>query len=154
MKEYKDLVELLKRVQATGGLDCDNESVCAYQDMIGHSSIEQLEELANGNYKEAFYRVYGLAYGTIEAIRFHCKHGEKIKELFVTIEDYKAEVERGSFLLEEEKKKTLETAKERNELQRQYNEADRERTKLQEVKERLEAENQALKAKLYDLMTA
>ena len=40
MKQYEDLVKLVKRVQATGGMDTDEASVCDYQDMIGHSSDE------------------------------------------------------------------------------------------------------------------
>lgn len=81
MKEYKDLLELVKKVQATGGMDTDEKSVCDYQDMIGHSTDEQLRELANGDYKHAFYRIYGCAYGTIGAIQFFTKHSDKLDQI-------------------------------------------------------------------------
>lgn len=81
MKEYKDLLELVKKVQATGGMDTDEKSVCDYQDMIGHSTDEQLRELANGDYKHAFYRIYGCAYGTIGAIQFFTQHSDKLDQI-------------------------------------------------------------------------
>lgn len=78
MKDYKDLVKLINMTAATGGLDVTNEAICDYQDMIGHSSVEQLHELANGEQKETFYRVYGVAYGTIAAIKFYCENSRKL----------------------------------------------------------------------------
>ena len=78
MKDYKDLVKLINRTTATGGMEVTDEAICDYQDMIGHSSIEQLHELANGKQKETFYRVYGVAYGTIAAIKFYCENSRKL----------------------------------------------------------------------------
>lgn len=154
MKGYEDLVKLLNRVQSTGGLDVDMESVCEYQDMIGHSSIEQLEALANGTCKESFYRVYGAAYGVIEAIRFHCQHGEKITEIIrkndelnLDLEDLKEDIE---------KKDALIFAKDQhiNELISDIDKKNAEIKKAAARAEKAEQENILLKAKLYDLMTA
>lgn len=154
MKEYKDLLETLRNIQATGGMDVSNEAVCDYQDMIGHSCEEDLEELANGNYKEAFYRVYGVAYGTVEAIRFHCKHGKKIIELFDRIADLETlsntQADRINSL-----EKINEEWIERTEKTRQaWEKAEKEKIELLKKIDELEAKNQELKAKLYDLITA
>ena len=81
MKDYKDLVQTIKTIQSSHIMDCTEQAICDYQDMIGHSSIEQLEELANGAFIDTFYKVYGLAYGTGEAIKFYCQHSDKIKSL-------------------------------------------------------------------------
>ena len=149
MKEYKDLVELLKKVQSEPGhtLATDEASICEYQDMIGHSSVEDLAELANGVYKETFYRIYGMAYGTIEAIRFHCQHGEKILDICRRNDELQADVED----LTDTLKKKQETAEK---LQQGYQKALEDIKAAEDRATKLEAENIALKAKLYDLMTA
>ena len=154
MKGYEDLVTLLRKVQATGGMDCDQESVCEYQDMIGHSTEDQLAELSNGSYKRAFYRVYGEAYGVIEAIQFYCNHGEKITkiirqndELNLDLEDLKEDIA---------KKDALIFAKDQhiNELISDIDKKSTDIKKVTERAEKAEQENILLKAKLYDLMTA
>lgn len=147
MKGYEDLVKLLSRTQATGGLDVSVEAICEYQDMIAHSHDDQLEELANGNLKESFYRVYGYAYGTVEAIRFHCRHGRKILEMIAEnddlkadVEDWKAKVQKAQETTEKFRASwedlTQKTAQQENEIRRQA------------------AEIITLKAKLYDMMQA
>lgn len=154
MKDHKDLVALLKQVQSTGGLDVSCEAICEYQDMIGHSCEEDLAELANGPYKEAFYKVYGYAYGTVEAIRFHCKHGEKIRELFDAIADWEEKHAR----ISEANKLLNEQLDNRQDMAEKFREAwEKEKTEKEKAQARiaeLEKENQALKAKLYDMMTA
>lgn len=93
MSGYTELVKLLKKVQASGGLNCDEASICDYQDMIGHSSIEQLKELSNGDYKEAFYRVYCLAYGVIVTLRFYCQNSTKIENVLRERDGYVCDIE-------------------------------------------------------------
>ena len=153
MKGHAELVELLKTIQGTPGkiLATDEASVCEYQDMIGHSSEEELEELANGVYKHTFYRVYGLAYGTVEAIVFFTKHGEKIKamltenaELKCDIEDAKDDIKKAK--AEAEKYAELMT-KARDEWEAEKNEKE----KMQYVIDQKDYEIMQLKAKLYDL---
>lgn len=153
MKQYEDLVALLKRVQATGGLDCDQASICDYQDMIGHSSREQLKELANGVYIETFYKVYGLAYGTVEAIRFYTKNSENIETLLYSRDSLQCDLEEEKEKTEkakEEAKKNFDTAA------RMRDEWEKEKTEKENIKKDLEkaqAEIIELKAKLYDLIT-
>lgn len=154
MKEGKDLLPLLKKVQSTGGLDVSEQAVCDYQDMIGHSCEEDLEELANGEYKEAFYRVYGVAYGVVEAIRFHCKHGKKIIELFDRI----ADLENAERMYKDKISELADTSAEwieRTEKTRQAweNEKRAKEEALETIKKQQET-IQELKAKLYDLITA
>jgi predicted RNase H-like nuclease (RuvC/YqgF family) len=154
MKGYEELVQTLKMMQASHVTDCTTEAICEYQDMIAHSSIEQLEELANGSYKESFYRLYGIAYGTIEAIRFHCKHSQNIREILETNADQSAEIDRLNFLLTEQKKDTDAQKKACEEIQSEYATlADQNMKQTAEI-ETLKAQMQELKAKLYDLMTA
>lgn len=154
MKGYEELLELLKKTQASGLLDISNEAICDYQDMIAHSDEDQLEELADGTLKESFYRVYGYAYGTVEAIRFHCKHGRKIQEMICENEDLKDDIEKLKTDIKN-LKASLEKAYETSEKFRElWQEADQEKTQLE-----CDVVNQRqkiieLKAKLYDMMQA
>lgn len=158
MKGYEDLVKLLKQTQATGGLDISTEAICEYQDMIAHSHDDQLEELANGNLKESFYRVYGYAYGTVEAIRFHCRHGRKIIEMISENDSLKADVED----LRVEVQKARETAEKfrdswedvAQKAAQQENEFKRQAAEQENEIKRQAAEIITLKAKLYDMMQA
>lgn len=156
MKEYKDLVELVKKVQSESGhiLATDEASICEYQDMIGHSSVEDLAELANGVYKETFYRVYGMAYGTIEAIRFHCQHGEKILEICRRNDELQADVEDLTDTLKRKDEQIARKQETAEKFQQGYEKALADIKAAEERAAKAEAENIALKAKLYDLMTA
>lgn len=154
MKGYNDLVELIKKTQSTGGLFVDDNAVVEYQDMIGHSTEEQLAELANGVYKEAFYRVYGVAYGVIEAIRFHCKHGEKIIDIIRRNDELQADVEDLTDTLKKKDKQISEKQETAEKFRQGYEKALADIKAAQARAEKAEAENIALKAKLYDFMTA
>ena len=155
MKGYEDLVKTLNHIQSSRGMDCSPEAICDYQDMIGHSSIEQLAELANSDIlKEAFYKVYGEAYGTVEAIKFFCKNGQKIQDILATNADQTAEIDRLNFLLTEQKKDTEAQKKAREEIQSEYATLANQNMKQAAEIETLKAQMQELKAKLYDLMTA
>lgn len=153
MKDYNDLVELLKRVQATGGLDCDIDSVCEYQDMIGHSSEEQLADLANGKYSRVFYRVYCEAYNVHQTIEFYCKHGKFFRKLQENLADAKADVEKYEVLMNGAKNRadSLEALNKRltDDLAGMQKKSDADDAMI----ETLNAEIIQLKAKLYDMMT-
>ena len=153
MKGYEELFETVKTVQATGMLKIDDQAVIDYQDMIGHSSEEQLEALANGMYKEAFYRVYGAAAGTVEAIRFHCKHGQKIKALFERIDELEAIID-DYRSANECLNKTVDDRNDRvKSLRDECEKAEKEKAEaLETIKEQTDT-IQELKAKLYDLIT-
>lgn len=154
MKGYEDLVKLVKHVAATGGLDCDEKSICDYQDMIGHSSIEQLQELSNGTYQHAYYRVYGAAAGVIEAIKFYCQNSEKIMEilkerdgLLCDVEDLREDLQKKQDTAEKFHIGFLEAKKETETVKKDLEAAQAEISQRDE-------EIRNLKAKLYDLMTA
>ena len=144
MKNYDDLMELVKTVQASGILKTDEASVVEYQDMIGHSYVEQLEALANGDYHDAFYRVYGVAYGTLGAMEFYWKHGAKPKECRgkieilecdkIELEDKVEELEKANALLWNDKTEALaewrKTSDEKRELEVKLYEAENEIIRL------------------------
>lgn len=151
---YEDLKKTVQHIQASHVMNCTDEAITRYQDMIGHSSIEELTELANTDvYKETFYKVYGIAYGTTEAIRFYLKNSNKIKDLL----EEKADIEADRDLYLYQKQEKEKELKETSDNLRAYIQKTDEQAKRAEKAEaqitELEAENQALKAKLYDLIT-
>lgn len=153
MKGYEDLVKLLKHMQATGGLETDEKSICEYQDMIGHSTIEQLKELANSEYRESFYRVYGYSYGTVETIRFYCKNSKKIEELYEQIDEAQADAEEAKDALKKEQEKTKNFFELADENRQAWEEETKKNRELQTRIAEQDAEITKLKAKLYDMMT-
>ena len=154
MKQYEDLVKLVNNTAVTGGLDISNEAIAEYQDMIGHSSIEQLREAANGKNNETFYRIYGHAYGTTEAIKFYMKNSDKVAEILTerdeaefNAEEARRDADKAKDRAEFWKKEADNTAKAATEFETNLKEALR-KIELQ-AREIIE-----LKARLYDLMTA
>ena len=75
--------ELCNRVAATHMLDkMDDETVVAYQDLIGHATIEENRELANDPaLMETFYWIYGASYGTVAAIKFYMQNSYKVSDM-------------------------------------------------------------------------
>ena len=145
MSGYNDLVALLKRVKAKRGLDTDMESVCNYQDMIGHSTDEELSELANGEYKSEFYWVYSTAYRIEDTLNFYMHHSDKIFELCVQCDDLKC--------TNEELRAELSAAKKAlSEEQQLYATVNKGKCSLEKENVDLKAEIIKLKARLYDLM--
>lgn len=152
MKGYEDLLKLVKRTQVTGGLDINEESIVEYQDMIGHSTIEQLQELSNSEFKETFYRVYGHSYGTVEAIKFYCKNSEWMLSRLEEIDNLTEENNSLSVAFKEQ----VEMFKHQIELtEKAQRERDHNAALIAEQKERIDAQEReiiTLKAKLYDMM--
>ena len=146
MKDYKDLVQTVKTIQSSHIMDCSEQAVCDYQDMIGHSSEEELEELANGAFIETFYKVYGQAYGTAEAIKFYCRHSEKIRNIQTDLSETECDRDRYKALYEDQKKLSDKFHSETCEAEQKAHDLEVENTKLNK-------EIIKLKAKLYDLMT-
>ena len=152
MKEYKDLLELVKRVQATGGMDTDEKSVCDYQDMIGHSTDDQLRELANGDYKHAFYRIYGCAYGTVGAIQFFTQHSDKLDQILRDRDEAICDREDALVKLEKQKEKVAENFLK---AQNAIDDLEKEKAARLETEKELQAAQDEiirLKARLFDLM--
>lgn len=152
MKQYEDLVKLVKRVQATGGMDTDEASVCDYQDMIGHSSDEQLRELANGEMKHAFYRIYGCAYGTISAIQFFTKHSNKLDEIIHERDEAICDRDDAREDLKKEKEKTEKAFAQAQKMRDSWEQEKTEKENIKRDLEKAQAEIIQLKAKLYDLI--
>ena len=145
MKGYIDLVKLLKEVKATNAIDTNIEKICEYQDMIGHSAEEELAELANGNYKSEFYRVYALSYRIEDTIRFYRKHDNTILEMIEENE----QLEDDNKVLEQ---KLVESKSRLDETERKLIE-ERNKNSLNAVEiDNLKAEIIKLKARLYDLI--
>ena len=145
MKGYEELVKLLNRVQATGGLDVDEKSICEYQDMIGHSTQDQLRELANGNLKESFYRVYGHSYGTVEAIRFFTQNSNKMYDLLLERDELKADLEIANKDID---KYMLESSKNYKAMIQERQEKEQAQDDLKKAQDEIIR----LKARLFDLM--
>ena len=163
MKGYNELVKLINMSAATGGLDVTNEAICEYQDMIGHSSIEQLNELANGTQKETFYRVYGVAYGTIAAIKFYCENSRKLAEIIEEHEEAALDAEERADEAERKAKqwkesaeawqnRCIEQSQRREEAEKEGCRIIDEKSELQTQLEEAQREIVELKVKLFDLM--
>lgn len=145
MVGYNDLVALLKRVKATRGLDTDEESVCNYQDMIGHSTDKELSELANGEYKSEFYWVYSTAYRIEDTLNFYVHHSDKIYQIRVENDDLKC-------TNEDLRAELSEVKRELSEEYQLYATVNKEKCSLEKENADLKAEIIKLKARLYDLM--
>jgi len=114
----KTIKELCRRVAATHMLDkLDDDTVVAYQDLIGHATMEENKELSNDSaLMETFYWIYGAAYGTVAAIKFYMQNSNKVENILAERDTYKADYEG----LKETKRllgEQLETAKR---IQRHY----------------------------------
>lgn len=151
MLGYNDLVKTLREVHRTGIIDAHIEKVCDYQDMIGHSSFEQLKELAT-EYKESFYRLYCTACGVTETLRFYFENSDAINRLREQVADKDAD-------LDDLRRKLAEAEKVRDHFIGEHREAvNGWTTRTAELKtandeiEELKRQNMELKAKLYDIM--
>lgn len=90
----KNITELMQEITSNNGIiKTDMEYICYMQDCIGHSTIAENIEASNGTQKELFYRIYGIAYGTVEAIKFYCLNSEKVNEMRTRLADQEADLE-------------------------------------------------------------
>lgn len=153
MLGYEDLVKTLKEVQATGIMDTKTETVCNYQDMIGHSTVGQLRELATGQHKETFYRVYCQACGVIETLRFYFENSEAITAYREQIADQEAEIESLHGRLDTAEEIRDHFIEEHGNACREWASASAEIKKRDAEIEALKREAIELKARLYDMMT-
>lgn len=144
--------ELCKRVAATGGLDLDNESIIAYQDLIGNATLEENADISNTpELMESFYRIYGAAYGTVAAIKYYMQSSNRILDMQYELGEYKAILEGKEKIIEEERNLKKDYKNRFDEALRDMEGTEKE---LMSYKAELEAKNKEiieLKAKLYDL---
>lgn len=152
-KNYENLEELLKEVKGTRLLDTKIEFITHVQDLIGHSTVEELHDLSR-EYKETFYWVYDTAEGIESTLRFFAENSKFSTELQEQLADAEADRDKynGLYNLEKESLDSVTTTllsrnTEVRELKNKLEEAEKEVSSLQE-------ELIKLKAKLYDLTTA
>lgn len=151
---YKNLEELLKESSRTGIIPCDctnTEEIVKIQDLIGHTSVGDLEELSH-NYGETFYRVYDLAYGTREAIKYFFDNSKLCSELRENLANAEADRDKYQYLLEQEKKLSEKNCSDMLDVQAEVSKQRTENIELKMEIANLEAEMIQLKAKMYDLM--
>lgn len=151
--KYDNLEELLKEVQATRGLDTSIEFITHVQDLIGHSTIDELHDLS-WQYKETFYRVYDEAEGVEATMRFFAEHSRFSLNLQEQLADAEADRDKYQHLYKTEKESRDLDLKELQELRGRHNKNLTELVNKQREVDELRKELITLKAKLYDLMTA
>ena len=151
--KYENLEELLKEVQATRGLDTNIEFITHVQDLIGHSTIDELHDLS-WQYKETFYRVYDEAEGVEATMRFFAEHSRFSLNLQEQLADAEADRDKYQHLYKTEKESRDLDLKELQELRGRHNKNLTELVNKQREVDELRKELITLKAKLYDLMTA
>ena len=151
--KYNNLEELLKEVQATRGLDTSIEFITHVQDLIGHSTVEELHELSR-QYKETFYRVYDEAEGIETTLRFFKYNSEWSEYLQTKLAEAEADRDKFEFMFDNMKATTDKITNDFQDLQKRHEtNLDELAAKQKEVDE-LKNELTNLKARLYDLMTA
>jgi chromosome segregation ATPase len=152
-QKYETLTELLKEVKATRSLDTNIDFIVHVQDLIGHSTENDLYELSK-EYKETFYRVYDEAEGIEASLRFFASYSNFSEKLQNDLADAEADRDKYNELLKMEKEKSLQISKERNEAQAENARINKSICNLEAENEALKNELTALKAKLYDMITA
>ena len=148
----QSLEELLKEVARNGVIDTTTDKVVEYQDLIGHSTVQELRELANTTtLRDSFYRVYDVAYGIVATINFYTKNDDRIVQLAEAIADQEAETEKGSKLIEDLRKANERLNDELYSFREQLAEA---QMNVKEMERNLGVKDEEiikLKARLYDL---
>lgn len=130
----------------------DNEAIVIYQDLIGHATVEENRDLANDPaLMETFYRIYGIAYGTVAAIKFYLTNSDKIAAMQADIEYNKDKVKRLETQLETERKTSKFWNDKADEYKDMFEESKCGMEETQKVLNDKDRLIMALKAKLYDL---
>ena len=154
MVKEKTIRDLCKRVASTHGFDTDNESIVAYQDLIGHATEEENTELCNDPaLNETWYRIYGVAYGTCAAIKWYLNHSNKVTEMVADKEYYENEAKAAMKKIDELKKQVEVQKGNAVTLNNQLYEIKRDMEGTVKELASKEKEIIELKAKMYDLMT-
>ena len=144
MLGYNDLKKEIAKVVRTGSIETTEEKAIEYQDMIGHSNFEELQEAAN-DHKGAFYKIYATAYGITETLKFFRQNDYQI--LQVLQERDTMEYERDNY------KEQFETRKaDCLKLMDKLDETENENQRLTEENEKMKDEIIRLKARLFDYM--
>jgi len=151
--KYENLEELLKEVTATRTLDTSIEFIVHVQDLIGHSTADELHELSR-QYKETFYRVYDEAEGIEATLRFFKFHSRWTEDLQTRLAEAEADRDKFEFMYDTMKETTEKLTTDLDELHTRHKESLKDLVNKQKEVDELKQELTTLKAKLYDLMTA
>lgn len=157
MKQLKDLSlkELVNQISITGGIHTDMESICIMQDIIGHSSIEDVKAVANSEQKESFYRLYGHCYGTVEAIKYYLNNSNQLADQIEGMQDKIDFFENGMQQQTARADKAEETLSNYQvAYMKEKTETDLRIASLEDKNRKQKEEILLLKAKLYDIITA
>lgn len=150
----KTIRDLCKRVAATRGLDTDMESITQYQDLIGHATLEENADIANTpELTETFYRIYGLAYGTVEAIKYYMNNSNKVIGMRYEIDEYKGVIESLKNAEQVQKERAEDFKGKLEEAKRDMDGTMNRISLLEGALAERDAEIVQLKAKLFDLIT-
>ena len=150
----KTIRELCKRVAATNSFDTGNDAVIAYQDLIGHATVEENQAISNTpELVESFYKVYGVAYGTCAAIKFYLNNSDKLADMQCDLEEAKAKAEKEHKDLVDARQYILELEGKVKECKRDMDETLKEMELLNGAITERDEEIVQLKAKLFDLIT-
>ena len=149
-----NLQELVNITAATHGLNTDIESITIMQDIIGHTSIDEVANIANGPHKETFYWIYGECYGTVEAIKYYVNNSEALENMICDRIDEAVSEERNKAekKLQDSKDECLKMCDSRNEYRRKFAEASGKLDNAELKIADMEAEIIKLKAMIFDLM--
>lgn len=157
------------------GVPTDQESVCRMQDIIGHSTVEELETLANDNGRNdehgnpdpngswssgrrgtqgQFYSLIFQIWNWEEAVRFWNKTTNPDQKMLVAeVDGLRKRVKDDTKELEAWLDKFNSLAEDHEKLKNNFSEASQRLLESNIKVEEYEQENMRLKAKLYDLMT-
>ncbi len=147
---YEGLFHLLRR--CIHGHDTTIEAICHYQDVFGHSCIEDLEKASESEYKETFWRLYDEAYGTVAMITFYGQHSRYCRDLRERLEDLEAETEEQKTYIKVCEAKATEEVKRRDDVEQMLRQEKEDHEKDMKYIFELKNEIIRLKAKLYDMM--
>ena len=151
-EKYNTLEELLKEVKATKSLNTDIDFIVHVQDLIGHSTENDLYKLSK-EYKETFYWIYDEAEGIESTLKFFAAYSKFSEKLNEQLAEAEADRDKNAELLKLEKENSLNYAKQRNELEDKNKKILSNCCHLESENAVLKNEIIQLKAQLYDLMT-
>lgn len=151
----KTIRELCNRVASNSAhlLPNDEEAIVVYQDLIGHATEVENSNLANEPaLMETFYRIYGVAYGTVAAIKFYMDHSDRVYNLRAELEDYKEELEEVRTRLKNSEERAKFWEDKSNEYKEELGKRQHTLDETCMTVEMLRKESMELKAKLYDML--
>jgi hypothetical protein len=144
--EIENINELMDYTIAFG-VPTDTDSIVKMQDIIGHSTIEQLDTIANSNNGSRFYFLLFHVWSWEQATEFYNQHSNKQYITMIDeLKDLWADVKILNDRLNTDRKALEET-------KRMFDKTDEEAFRQKERADKLEAEVLKLKAMLFNYMT-